>query len=148
MIRPLCVALLCLSFVTFSVVTTVGADENSGSFSFVSPEDEAKAKVFKSPRYIPGRLIVKMKGSVEACLDDLWARGETLASATGSDGLDELNRHYEMRRIRPLRAADAALPSLSARRQRQAERRARLTALRPAQDLPDFSMAPCRRLGA
>jgi hypothetical protein len=52
--------------------------------------------------YVPGRLIVKMKASVSACVDCLLQQGQALAPALGSSHLDDLNRLYGLRGARAM----------------------------------------------
>jgi hypothetical protein len=66
--------------------------------------------------YVPGRLVVKLKASVSACVDCLVERRQPLSAALGSDHLDDLNRRYGMRGVHPLRQSYRALKTLAARR--------------------------------
>ncbi|HZR81827.1 MAG TPA: S8 family serine peptidase [Candidatus Binatia bacterium] len=77
--------------------------------------------------YAPGRVIVKMKRTVGACLDCLYARGLAIGAAIGAPGLDDVGRRFGLRGVRPLRASDAALGTIAARRRAERDRRARRT---------------------
>jgi subtilisin family serine protease len=79
----------------------------------------------RAPANDPGRLLVKFDAAVSEPLDLAAARGRSLGAAVGTPALDALGRTYGLRGIRPLRASDAALPTLAARRDAQAARRAR-----------------------
>lgn len=73
-----------------------------------------------------GRLIVRVKPSVGACLDRLAEAGRPMGGPTGSYEIDELNRRYGLRSVRPLRRAHAPLPTLGARHERDAVQVTRL----------------------
>ncbi|RMD85418.1 MAG: hypothetical protein D6815_01905, partial [Candidatus Dadabacteria bacterium] len=67
---------------------------------------------------VPGRLIVRVRPSVRACLDRLAARGLPMGPATGSYELDDLNRRFGLRRVLALRRPHRGLPTLDARTER------------------------------
>jgi subtilisin family serine protease len=95
--------------------------------------------------YRPGRLIVKMRPWVTACVDCLIREGAGLAQATGGDGLDRLNRRHGLRAARPLRRVDGSRGTLAERAKAERERMSRgLTArnrtkLTPDGPIPMFS---------
>ncbi len=105
------------------------------------------AQVLDNLPYVPGRLIVKMKSSVTACIDCLVEQGQPLAPAVGSQHLDDLNRAHGLRRVLPFRKRDGAVKSLAERRRLQHARRQSMLARaagrfgpgRGAQSLPDFA---------
>jgi subtilisin family serine protease len=76
--------------------------------------------------YVPGRLLIKFKSSVTACIDCLVGQRLPLAPALGSALLDDLNRLHGLRSVHPLRRSDIGVRSLSARRQRQKARQRQL----------------------
>ncbi|HVM97574.1 MAG TPA: S8 family serine peptidase, partial [Candidatus Acidoferrales bacterium] len=75
--------------------------------------------------YVPGRLILRMKDGVTACIDCMIESQQSLAPALGSSLLDDLNRRYGVRRARPLRKSDAPIPSVLERKIRERQRRSR-----------------------
>jgi subtilisin family serine protease len=100
----------------------------AGSFApavDADPDADDPAGELERLPYVPGRLIVKMNKSTGACLDCLHAMGRSLGDAVASSTLDALNRRYGFRGVRPLRAADAALGTISARRNAEKARRLR-----------------------
>lgn len=76
--------------------------------------------------YVPGRLLIKFKASVNACIDCLVGQRLPLAPALGSALLDDLNRLHGLRSARPLRRNDIGVTSLSKRRQLQNARHRQL----------------------
>jgi hypothetical protein len=97
--------------------------------------------------YVPGRLLIKFKGSVSACIDCLVDQRLPLAPALGSPLLDDLNRLHGLRSARPLRRNDMAVKSLSTRRQLQNDRYRRLAVaatartgrVMPVEKFPDLT---------
>jgi subtilisin family serine protease len=89
-------------------------------------EDVPPEKALEQLPYVPGRLILELKPSLDVCLDCLIERRQPLASVLGSSSLDELNRRHGLRTARPLRRGDAAIRSVAERRQRQEARRERM----------------------
>src|SRR5262245_41938238 len=51
---------------------------------------------------VPGRLVIKYRASVDACVHCLLARGIPFAQITGRDSLDRLDRELGVRGARPL----------------------------------------------
>jgi subtilisin family serine protease len=105
-------------------VAIASASSKSGSKSKSSDPPSAAAaqvagtgngKTSTAPEYVPGRLIVKFKDSVDACIDCRLNDGRSLAPALGSAGVDRLNRRYGVKRARPILARDAKLRSKSER---------------------------------
>jgi hypothetical protein len=90
----------------------------------VTPEDARN----RSP-YAPGRLIVKLKSSVDVCLDCLVSQQIPLAPTLRSTLFDDLNRRYGLRSVRPLRHVDAGTESLTERRRQQTLRQQRLASM-------------------
>ena len=76
--------------------------------------------------YVPGRLLIKFKSSVSACVDCLVGQRLPLAPALGSALLDDLNRLHGLRFVHPLRRNDMGVKSLNKRRQLQNARHRQL----------------------
>ncbi len=70
------------------------------------------------------RLVVRMKPWVAQPLDRLVGQRRSLDAAIPGSRLDRLNRVHDLRTIRPLRRADATLPTMKDRRAAEGQRRA------------------------
>jgi subtilisin family serine protease len=92
--------------------------------------------------WAPGRLIVKTKAGIDACLDCAIAARRRLQPGNGPSRFDELNLRFGLRRARPLRRELAAFRSLAKRREHAQTRWQALAAQRRIRGRPPVPAVP------
>ena len=92
---------------------TIGAVLVGLAIGLWAPASEASSlrsnMAVKDVPSAPGRLIVKYRANVNACVNCLLAKGISFATVTGTNSLDRLNRGLGVRGARPLAFGSAGL---------------------------------------